>query len=62
VALAALVAVQSYPLQGGYDGHVGNHGIKLVKEADDYHVSSDGRIAPLRNNEMIDTMWELRRL
>jgi hypothetical protein len=50
VALAALVAVQSYPLQGGYGGHVGNHGIKIVKEAVDYHVSSNSRIAPLRNN------------
>jgi hypothetical protein len=50
VALTAFVAVQSYPLQGGFGGYVGNHGSQLGKETVDYHVSSNSRTAPFRNN------------
>jgi hypothetical protein len=50
MVFTALVAVQSYPLQGGYGDHVGNHGSKFAKEAVDYHVSSYSRKCSLQSN------------
>jgi hypothetical protein len=50
VVLTALAAVQSYPLQGGYGDHVGNHGSKVVKDAVDYDVSLNSRIYSLQSN------------